>query len=369
MTSTEDIDFSNVHVTILAGGSGTRLWPRSRRESPKQLLNLIGDESMLQQTIDRVLPLVPPERIYILTGPDHAPLIAEQVAIPAENILLEPSPRGTAPCLGLAALKLLQSSSSGQSVMISLHADHAIANTERFREALRAAVSAARQGYIVTVGIVPDFPSTGFGYIERGEKLGQAAGHDIYRVTRFTEKPPLEKAQEFVESGRFYWNAGYFVWTLDSVLDEFRQQLPEMHAQLEQIVAARTTPAADEVLQQVWDQIKNTTIDVGIMEHARKVAVVPSDLGWSDIGSWASLHDILPHDEQENVVLGEGLHVGLDTTNSLIYSNGKLVATIGLENIMVVNTGDAVLVLPKDRAQDVSALVKELRARGLEKYL
>jgi mannose-1-phosphate guanylyltransferase len=368
MTST-DIDFSNVYVTILAGGSGTRLWPRSRRESPKQLLNLLGDESMLQQTIDRVLPLVPPERIYILTGPDHAPLIADQVSIPEENILLEPSPRGTAPCLGLAAMKLLQGSNSSQSIMISLHADHAIANPERFREALRAAVATARQGYIVTVGIVPDFASTGFGYIERGEVLGQAAGHDIYHVTRFTEKPPLEKAQEFVQSGRFYWNAGYFVWTLDCVLDEFRRQLPDMHAQLEEIVAAHTTPAADEVLQRVWDQVKNTTIDVGIMEHARQVAVVPSDLSWSDIGSWASLHDILPRDEQENVVLGDGQHVGIDTTNSLIYSDGKLVATIGLDNVIVVNTGDAILVLPQDRAQDVSALVKELRARGLEKYL
>jgi mannose-1-phosphate guanylyltransferase len=369
MTSMTDVDLSDVYVTILAGGSGTRLWPRSRQESPKQLLNLLGDQSMLQQTIDRVLPLVPAERIYILTGPDHAPLIAGQISIPAENILLEPSPRGTGPCLGLAAIKLRQNCGDGQSVMVSLHADHAIGDVERFRAALKAAITTARQGYIVTVGILPDFPATGFGYIERGELLDHTQDHNVYHVVRFAEKPPMEQAQAFVDSGRFYWNAGYFVWTLDGVLDEFRQQLPEMYTQLDEIAAARHSTSEAEVLQRVWSQIKNTTIDVGIMEHARKVAVVPGDLGWSDIGSWASLHEILPRDAQENVVLGEGPHLGMDTTNSLIYSDGKLVATIGMENVIVVNTKDAVLVLSKDRAQDVSALVKELRARGLEDYL
>ncbi len=363
-------DLSDVHITILAGGSGTRLWPRSRRAHPKQLLCLVGRSSMLQQTVERVLPLVPAERIYILTGPDHAPLIAQQLpGVSEANILIEPSPRGTAPCLGLAAMKIRQVTGSGESVMISLHADHVITHDDRFRAALVAAVGIARRGHLVTIGIIPTRPDTGFGYIERGELLRREQGQEVYRVTRFTEKPPLERAREFVAAGRFYWNTGYFAWTLDHILEEYRRQLPEMYAQLDEIVAARHTSSADTVMRRVWRQIQPTTIDVGIMEHADRVAVIPSDLGWSDIGSWATLLDILPRNEGSNVTLGQGHHVGLDTSNSLIYSKGRLVATIGLENLIVVDTDDAILVLPKERAQDVSALVKELRVRGFGDYL
>jgi len=363
------IDLSDVHVTILAGGSGTRLWPRSRQGRPKQLLNLVGARSMLQQTVGRVLPLVPAERLYILTGPDHAMLIQEQLPeIPPENILIEPAPRGTAPCLGLAAMRL-SLAHPGQSVMISLHADHCVAQEERFREALLAAVVTARRGHLVTIGIIPNAPETGFGYIERGASLGWEQGLEVYRVARFTEKPPLERAKEFVASERFYWNTGYFAWTLERILGEFRRLQPEMHAQLDEIAAAVDTPEANQVLQRIWNGIAPLTIDVGIMERASDVAVIPCDLGWNDVGSWASLFDILPHDEQGNVVMVEGQHIGLDTAGSLIYSEGRLVATIGINDLIVVDTGDVLLVLPKSRAQDVSALVKELRARGLRRYL
>ena len=363
------IDLSDVYVTILAGGSGTRLWPRSRQRRPKQLLNLVGERSMLQQTVGRVLPLAPAERLYILTGPDHAGLTHEQLPqIPVENILIEPAPRGTAPCLGLAAMRLSRAH-PGQSVMISLHADHCVAQEERFRDALLAAVATARRGHMVTIGIIPSSPETGFGYIERGAALGREQGLEVYRIVRFTEKPPSERAREFVASGRFYWNTGYFAWTLDRILSEFRRLQPELHARLEEIVAAADTPEAERVLQRIWDGIAPLTIDVGIMEHASDVAVIPCDLGWNDVGSWASLFDILPHDREDNVVMGEGQHVGLDTSGSLIYSEGRLVATIGLNDVIVVDTGDALLVLPKSRAQDVSVLVKELRARGLQRCL
>jgi mannose-1-phosphate guanylyltransferase len=364
-----NVDLHDVRVTILAGGSGTRLWPLSRAKSPKQLLSLTGERSMLQQTIDRVLPLVPAEHIYILTGPEHAPLIAEQVrAVPSENILIEPTPRGTAPCLGLAAMRLRRNVSA-EGVMISLHADHAIAREERFRDALVGAVLSARRGHIVTIGIIPAYPETGYGYIERGAALGSMYGQETFHVARFTEKPPLEQAREFVASGRFYWNAGYFIWPLGYILEEFQRLLPEMYTQLEAIVEAADSPEAEAVFQRVWNQIKPTTIDVGIMERAHNVAVIPCDLGWSDIGSWASLFDILPHDSQHNVLMGHVQHVGIDTRNSLIYSPKRLVATIGLDDIVIIDTGEALLVLPKGRAQDVGALVKELRARGLDKYL
>ena len=356
----------DVHITILAGGSGTRLWPLSRKKLPKQLLSLTGERSMLQQTVDRVLPLVPAERVYILTGPDHALPIAEQLPeLPQENIFVEPVPRGTGPCLGLAAMRL-RLGSSGQAVMVSVHADHVILDEERFRTAIMASVATARKGYLLTVGIVPSHPDTGFGYIERGESLGCEQGIETYQVARFTEKPPLEVAREFVASGRFYWNAGYFAWTLDNVLAEFQRSLPETYAKLDAMVATLETPTS----RGIWDRISPITIDVGIMERARNVAVVPCDMGWSDVGSWAALLDILPGDEKGNLAMGKGRHVTLDTSGSLVYSSeNKLVAAIGLEDMIVVSTRDALLVLPRSRAQEVSALVKELRAQRLGKYL
>lgn len=358
-------DLNDVHVTILAGGSGTRLWPLSRQRNPKQLLPLLGERSTLQETVARVRPLVPPERVYILTGVEQAEAIAAQLPeIPPDNIHVEPCPRGTAACLGLAAMRLGRHCSD-DAVMISLHADHTIREQERFRSALVAAVVAARQGYLVTIGIVPSRPDTGFGYIERGEALAHAADHDIYHMLGFTEKPPVEQASAFVHSGRFYWNTGYFCWTLGQILGEFARQLPEMHSQLAQIVKEQV---AGRPWRSIWERIAPKTIDVGIMEHAARAAVIPSDLGWSDIGSWAALYDILPHDAHGNVWLGDGQHLGIDTVNSLVYSGGRLVATIGLNDVVVVDAGDAVLVLPKGRAQDVGALVKELRRRGMERF-
>ena len=363
-------DLNEVYVTILAGGSGTRLWPYSRKKQPKQLLSLAGQMSLLQQTVDRVRPLVPPERIHILTGPDHAAMIADQLPdLPPENIQIEPAPAGTAPCLGLAAMRLRRMTKADDAVMISLHADHVVREEERFRQALITAVAAARRGYLVTIGIVPNYPETGFGYIERGDLLGQRDEQPVYRVARFTEKPHLELARDFVASGRFYWNTGYFTWTLDRILGEFLRLQPLMFAQLKDVADALETAGGVQAASCLWAQIQPTTIDVGIMEQARDVAVLPCDLGWSDVGSWAALFDILGRDGASNVMMGDAQHVGLDTTNSLVYGRGKLVATIGLHNMIIVDTGDALLVLPRDRAQDVGALVKELRARGLDRYL
>ena len=356
--------FDDVYVTILAGGSGTRLWPRSRKASPKQLLNLVSDRSMLQQTVDRVLPVVPAERIYILTGPDHAAAIAAQLPqLPPDNILVEPSPRGTAPCLGLAAMRLRQQAGD-DAVMISLHADHVILMEDEFRQALATAVATARCGYLVTVGIVPAYAATGFGYIERDAALDCVPDCDVYSVSRFAEKPPLEVAQQFAASGRHYWNAGYFVWQLGHILAEFERLLPTTYSELDQVAGPDPEAAAA-----AWDRIAPVTIDVGIMEQAHQVAVVPCDMGWDDVGSWAALASILPRDAEGNVVMADTPHIAIDTTNTLIYSPGKLVATIGADNLVIVDTPDVLLVLTQERAQDVSALVKELRRRGLDQYL
>ena len=312
----------------------------------------------------------PLERIYILTGPDYATAIAAQLPdLPRENIQIEPSPAGTAPCLGLAAIRLRRLSTSDDAVMISLHADHLVREEERFRQALITAVEAARRDYLVTIGIVPGYPETGFGYIERADILGQRGEQPVYRVARFTEKPQMELAREFVSSGRYYWNTGYFTWTLDRILGEFLRLQPLMFSQLKDVADVLDTPEGVQAASCLWAQIQPTTIDVGIMEHARDVAVLPCDLGWSDIGSWAALFDALACDGAHNVIMDGTQHIGLDTSDCFVYSKDKLVATVGLRGMVVVDTGDALLVLPKDRAQEVATLVKELRARGLDRYL
>jgi mannose-1-phosphate guanylyltransferase len=355
----------NVHVTILAGGSGTRLWPLSRHTLPKQLLRLGGQESLLQRTVNRVLPLVPIEHIYILTGPDHADAIAAQLPdLPRENLFIEPTPKGTAPCLGLAALKLRQRHGS-RAVMLALHADHVIADEAAFRQALRAAVGAAERGFLVTVGIVPTHAETGFGYIQRSEALQGAGSLAVYRVSRFTEKPPLAEAERYVESGEYYWNAGYFAWTLSNIMEEFQRLLPETYARLDAIVPEVNAEQTFEI----WEQIAPATIDVGIMEQARKVAVVPASMGWNDVGSWAALYDVSDKDARGCVITGAAEHVGIDTRNTLIHSDGKLVATVGLRDMIVVETEDALLILPMERAQEVGDLVRELRRRGLNRHL
>jgi len=357
----------DVHVTILAGGSGTRLWPYSRQSSPKQLLDLFGDGSLLRNTIERVLPLVPWKRIYVLTGPDHADLIRTHLPeLPDANLMVEPSPRGTAPSLGLAALRLRESNQDTD-VMISLHADHVIADAEAFRRGLLAAVAVARTGRLVTMGIVPRSPETGFGYIERGEPLEIQTTPQAYAVARFVEKPPLAEARAYVNSGRYYWNTGYFAWTLDAILGAFREHLPTVHQALEAVLRLGDHQTANR--RQVWESITPVTIDVGIMEQARHVAVVPCDMGWNDVGSWATVYAMLPHDENGSALMACEDLASIESAGNLVYAPNKLVATIGVENLIIVDTPDALLVLPRARAQRVSDLVKLLRARGLQEHL
>lgn len=355
-------------VVILAGGTGTRLWPRSRRRCPKQLLDLVNPRTMLQNTVDRVLPLVEPERIYVLTGPEYAQPVREQLPeLPPENVLVEPCGRGTAPCIGLAAALLAERAPQG--IMISLHADHVITDADRFRQLLLVAAQAAEKGHLVTLGIEPTYPETGYGYIERGPLLQQLSGVPTYRVERFLEKPPAELAAEFVRDGRHYWNSGLFVWRLDVIQQAFACCQPELHAQLTEVARAWGRPEQAQALVQTWNEIRSLSIDVGIMEQAEDVVVVPADMGWSDVGSWASLADLMAANEEGNVVLGRGEHLGLDTRNSLIYAPGRVVATIGVEDLIVVDAGDAILVCRRDRAQDVKELVERLKASGRDDLL
>jgi mannose-1-phosphate guanylyltransferase len=350
-------------VVILAGGVGTRLWPRSRRNCPKQLLDLVDARTMLQNTVDRVLPLVEPERIYVVTGAEYAAQVCQQLPqLPAGNVIVEPSGRGTAPCIGLAAVVLRARLPEG--IMISLHADHVIADAERFRQLLRVAALAAERGHLVTLGIKPTYAETGYGYIERGPLVHRIEGQPVYRVARFLEKPPAQQAAEFVRDRRHYWNSGLFIWRLDTIWAAFERWLPDLHAQLGHIAAAWGTPRQSVVLAETWAQIRPVSIDVGIMERADDVVVVPADMGWSDVGSWASLADVMAANEAGNVVLGGSEHLALDTRNSLIYAPGRTIATIGVHDLIVVDAGDVVLICPKDRAQDVKQMVEEIKRSG-----
>jgi mannose-1-phosphate guanylyltransferase len=355
-----------VYAVILAGGGGTRLWPLSRIQQPKHLLSLCSERTLLHETCARVEPLVAPDRLMTITVADHVHEVREQLhTVPPENIVVEPQGRSTGPCVGLMATLIHKR--DPDAIMISLHADHAIRDTEGFRHVLRAAIGAAADGHLVTLGIVPTHPATGYGYIRRGDGLGQVEGHHVYRVECFTEKPDWETAQSFVQSGRYFWNSGIFVWQVSVILSEIRRLMPNLYAQLMEIEPALDTPRQTEVLERVWRDVRPVPVDIGIMERAEDVVVVPADIGWSDVGCWTSVADLSQADAHGNVAQGE--HVVLDCRDTLVYSSGRLVAALGLEGMVVVETQDAVLVCPKDRAQDVKQIVEQLKREAREKYL
>jgi mannose-1-phosphate guanylyltransferase len=329
-------------------------------------LSLFSERTMLQEAYQRITPLVPNDRIFVVTSEDYRDVVRQQIPqVPAANIIGELEGHGTAPCIGLSALYLRWL--APEAVMAVLTADHYIEKADELRRALGAAAQVAEEGHLVTLGIQPNRPATGYGYIERAQKLAQVNGLDVYRVEKFTEKPDLPTAQAFVESGRYYWNSGMFIWKVSAILREFEKLMPQFYAQLMEIDAALGTAEERAVLGWVWPQVENETIDYGVMERAEDVAVIPVDIGWSDVGSWATLFELLPADAEGNVVVGQ--HVGLDTRGCLIHGADRLVATIGLAGMIVVDTEDALLVCPKERAQEVRDLVNRLKENGKEEYL
>ena len=345
-------------VVILAGGSGTRLWPLSRSHRPKQLLSLEGERSLLQNTVDRLTPIVPPERILVMTERSHADGIREQLPeVPAGNIFIEPARRGTAGSLALAAAEIRRR--DPEALMASVHSDAYIDDAAEFRATLAAAFEAAdATGHLVLMGIGPSYPSTQLGYIEAGESLRAVGQYALRKVVRFIEKPELERARRFASSGRHFWNPGVFVWRVDVILDEFARLQPAIRERIEQI--ARSLGGADRegALGDVYPTVPEETIDVGILEKSDRVAVIPARFGWSDIGSWGELLELLPRDEAGNVV--RGTHLALGTRDSLVFATSRPVATVGLANMVVVETPDVVLVCPRDRVQDVKKLVERL---------
>jgi mannose-1-phosphate guanylyltransferase len=357
---------STFYAAIMAGGVGTRLWPLSRESRPKQALPLIGERTMFQYAVDRLAPLFPPQHIFVVTNAEHAEILRPQAPeLPDDNFILEPEGRDSGPAVGLCAVHLQQR--DPDAVMAMLTADHYIADVERFRSALAAAGELARSGNIVTLGIKPQFASTGFGYIRQAESIGEFGGFTAYRAAQFTEKPDQETADRFVESGQYSWNSGMFIWQVDRVLSEFQRQRPQIYERLSSIGDALGTPDVQQVLAETWPEIQKISIDYAIMEEADDVAVIPVEIGWSDVGSWATLFDIIPADREGNVVFGE--HLGFETSNTLVRGEDRLIVTIGLKDMIVVDTEDALLVCSADRAQEVKTVVQELRRRDLEELL
>ncbi len=353
-------------IVILAGGVGTRLWPRSRQNKPKQLLNLAGERSMLQETADRVRPLVDADDVFVVTARPYVRAAAQQLPdVPRANILGEPLGRGSGPAIGLAATYL---AGGADDVLAFLPADHFIARPQEFRRALLAAETVARDGYLVTLGIRPAAAFTGYGYIQQGDRLAEYPGFPVYKVARFAEKPDQATAEQYVQSGQYSWNAGMFVGRAKTFLEEIALHLPELAGQLATIQVALGSSKERPLLNAIWPQVKPITIDYGVMEKTQRAAVIPVDIGWSDVGDWASLADVLPADAAGNVVRGQ--HLGLDTANCLIQGSEKrLIATIGLRDLVVVDAGDAILICPKSRSQEARSIVERLKAEGKAKYL
>jgi mannose-1-phosphate guanylyltransferase len=357
-----------IHPVVMAGGSGTRFWPLSRRNRPKQFLALTGEAPLLAATVARLPPLAGPDRTYVVLGPQHAALARRLLpGLPPENFIVEPCPRNTAPCVGLAALHVAARDPKG--VMAMLPADHYVARPGAFREAVGAAARLAEAGAIATIGIRPSRPDTGYGYLRVGPRLAVRtrgkARLEAHKVARFVEKPDPATAARYLADGGYLWNSGIFAFRADVILEEIGRAMPLLSEQLAAIGRDLGTPRYARTLKRVFPGCPAISIDYGVMEKSQRIAVVPADFGWSDVGSFDALPEVRKADAEGNVTEGEALV--LDGRNDVVLAGaGRPVAVVGLDDVIVVDAGDAVLVCRRDRAQDVRKAVDELVRRGRE---
>lgn len=369
----------SAHAVILAGGRGTRFWPRSRARTPKQLLNIVGKTTMLQQTVERWRPVVPLDRIWTVTNSEQATALTRQLpAKSRKRVLTEPVGRNTAAAIALAAIHV-RHAAKGDALMAVLPADHYIAQQEKYREIVGAAFEIAREpNRMVVLGIAPTRPETGFGYIERSGTKQATRDLAYYPVRRFTEKPELSVAREYVASGNYFWNAGMFFWRVSTFLGALKEFLPKTYEAIETLAAHTGKRSYAAQLRKTYAQLENISVDYAILEKAASgrreqpnkaagVFVIPAEIGWSDIGSWAAVYELSARHPGENILAGPGQT--LDARGNFLWSPDKFVAAIGVDNLVVVETPDALLICPRDRAQDVSKIVKSLEQQKLKKLL
>lgn len=356
---------NEIYAIVLCGGSGSRLWPRSRSAHPKHLLQLNGGATLVQDTVKRLkLPL---DHIYCLTEESHAGLLRQQLPdVPEGNIIVEPGRRGTASATILGLLSLKDKVSEGGTVVV-VSADHLIQEETEFDRTFDAWIKAAEHtNRLISIGITPTYPSTGFGYINLGKELESIKGFTIYETKKFVEKPDEATAKKYVDGGDFLWNASLFAAPIVLLEAELRTHMPREMKQLDAVIAAQKAGHASQA-KQLYLSLPEESIDYGLLEKSDRLGVIPASFTWADVGSWADLHDVLERDADGNVFEGE--YVDIDTRNCFVYSPNQLVATIGVENLVIINTPDAVLICPKDRSQDVKKVVQKLKADGLKDYL
>lgn len=357
----------NYYALIMAGGGGTRLWPLSRKNRPKQMLPLVSNESMFRVSVMRLVPLFPLERIFVVTGANQVEdLKADVPELAAENFIIEPFGQDSGPAAGLGVAHL--QSLDPEAVVAILTADHYIQNVEGFRNALAAAYEVAMQDYIVTLGINPTYAATGFGYIQRDGELATVHGFDTYHSAGFKEKPDEVTAQHFYESGLYAWNSGMFIWKSSRAMEAFEYYAPQIHQNLVKIQQQFGKENYLQTISEAWKDMPKISIDFAVMEKAEKVAMIPINIGWNDVGSWAAVHEILASDVTDNVDLGTKEHINIDSKGTLVHSN-RLVVTIGLDDLVVIDTDDVLLICPRDRAQDVRSVTQKLKDKGLDSLL
>ena len=357
----------SLYAVIMAGGKGTRFWPRSREKMPKHLLDIEGEKSLIRETVERIGPLVSPDRILVVTGRSHAvELIRRLPEIPAKNVIIEPVGRNTAACIGLAALHIQERCKDA--VMLVLPSDHRIADEVRFRHTLSGAAVMADSGeFILTIGIKPSGPETGYGYIEQGDVVLTKGDLEIRRVSSIREKPDIAQARKFLKSGYFLWNSGMFIWKASTILKQIKRFLPELYDGLLKIKAVIGSERQEDVIGEIYPSLPSISIDYGVMEKAENVLVIPGNFGWSDLGSWDSLWEVSKKDKNGNAARGR--LIDIDAGNSMVYSPEKLVAIVGVSDILVVETSDALLICRRGSSQDVRKVVEKIEKEGLQEYL
>ncbi len=354
----------NLYAVIMAGGVGSRFWPRSKKKTPKQLLNIFGTNTMIQETVERLNGIVPEENIFVITNRVQRDEIIRQLPyVPENNIIEEPFGRNTAACIGLASIVV--KSKCKDAVTLILPADHIIKDLDEYHRTLQEAAEFAESSKgLVTIGIKPSRPETGYGYIQMEEK---EIADNIHKVYTFAEKPNYATAVRFLESGDFYWNSGMFIWHVDAILNEIEKYMPDLHEGLEELKPSLNKPEFNDALANVYGKLRNISIDYGIMEKSQNVYLIKGEFSWSDVGSWEEVYQLSDKDENGNAVMGN-IFTEM-TVDSYIYSPDKFASVIGVDNLIIINTNDALLVCRRDKSQDVKKIVDHLKINKLTEYL